>query len=373
MIAWYRLVRLSWGNNPLGHPRSHHSYGDALIACPPPCSSLGHCEWCTGDAGRWGPSCAGWDGVGLLGGVHISPEDVADYLQSALMMEFMPPNEGAAVAKILKMAGFTLRSCWWNWVDMFCWCGLLSERSIYNVYNVGKMMQFCVLVRWANLILEIQELHAMNIECHQLSFLTNSGEWKTVLTLDLNRKIDVLWSASTIFLWLRVGSVQIYHSNIDELSSFLQKKHISFMEQINVSGKVTLFWWCFSIIRSKMERLAEASGMTIEAASPANGHSILRIGTAQCRVELPSEIALIPATWIKVEGNWATRLVFCSSESCFPRSARMNRSICFKAQWKECTRKAILHPSFCKIWWHRIISSPYLGFQTLYQNDIVMS
>jgi len=54
-----------------------------------------------------------------------------------------------------------------------------------------------------------------------------------------------------------------------------------------------------------MERLAEASGMTIEAASPANGHSILRIGTAQCRAELPSEIALIPATWIKVEGNWA--------------------------------------------------------------------
>ena len=41
----------------------------------------------------------------------ISPQDVADYLQSALMMEFMPPNEGAAVAKILKMAGFTLRCC----------------------------------------------------------------------------------------------------------------------------------------------------------------------------------------------------------------------------------------------------------------------
>lgn len=80
-----------------------------------------------------------------------------------------------------------------------------------------------------------------------------------------------------------------------------------------------------------MERLAEASGMTIEAASPANGQSILRIGTAQCRVELPSEIALIPATWVKVEGHWASRLVFCSSENC-SRSARMNRSICFKAQ-----------------------------------------
>lgn len=56
------------------------------------------------------PVVMGWGWA--AGRVLIWPEDVADYLQSALMMEFMPPNEGAAVAKILKMAGFTLRCCW---------------------------------------------------------------------------------------------------------------------------------------------------------------------------------------------------------------------------------------------------------------------
>lgn len=36
-------------------------------------------------------------------------QDVADYLQSALMMDFMPPNESAALQKILQSAGFILR------------------------------------------------------------------------------------------------------------------------------------------------------------------------------------------------------------------------------------------------------------------------
>lgn len=221
------------------------------------------------------------------------------------MMEFMPPNEVAAVAKILKMAGFTLRSCWWNWVDMFCWCGLLTESSIYTVYNVGNMMQFCVLVRWANLILEIRELHAMNIECHQLSFLTNSGEGKTVLTLDLNRKKWCFMISFNNFFMAsgRFGSELPFKYRWIEF--FPVKKTYKFHGTNQIQRKSDASSWRFSIIRSKMERLAEASGMTIEAASPANGHSILRIGTAQCRVELPSEIALIPATWIKVEGNWA--------------------------------------------------------------------
>ena len=104
-------------------------------------------------------------------------------------------------------------------------------------------MQFLHVGR-AKRILEIQELHAMNIECHQPSFLTNSGEWKTVLTLDLNRTNDVLWSASLIFLWLRVGSVQIYHSNIDELTSFLKKTHN--FHGTN-SAEKSRIWWRFSM------------------------------------------------------------------------------------------------------------------------------
>ena len=40
-------------------------------------------------------------------------KDVADYLQSALMMDFMPPNESGALVKILQSAGFGLR--WGRW------------------------------------------------------------------------------------------------------------------------------------------------------------------------------------------------------------------------------------------------------------------
>ena len=61
------LVSVVLRYQPPGHPRSHHSHGDALVACPPPCSSLGHREWCPGDAGRWGPQLW-WDGDGLPGG-----------------------------------------------------------------------------------------------------------------------------------------------------------------------------------------------------------------------------------------------------------------------------------------------------------------
>ncbi len=120
ICAWYRLVLSSWGNNPLDTqgaitPTVMLSLRALLRAAR--LATVSDAQ----EMPKRGPSCAGCLGMGCREG-PISSQDVADYLQSALMMEFMPPNEGAAVAKILKMAGFTLRCCSWIGVDMFCCC-----------------------------------------------------------------------------------------------------------------------------------------------------------------------------------------------------------------------------------------------------------
>ena len=72
MIAWYRLVRLSWGNNPLDTQGAITPTVMLSLRALLRAARLATVSDVQEMQPKRGPSCAGWDGDGLLGGPYIA-------------------------------------------------------------------------------------------------------------------------------------------------------------------------------------------------------------------------------------------------------------------------------------------------------------